>query len=176
VFAEECEQSCKIQDGPATVLEDYINNLDVIIKNTLSTTKGKTKSGDIKKAQQEILTQMSKLIDFESYYSSFDYYVAVPITNEIPQEIKRDHDLLNNQTERLIKLLERAIRAGYGEVEVENPCEGVENCKGLKGNVRGILTVLIANNKKIVNYYRLSIIDQRNYGELDFYLVPDTFE
>lgn len=179
VFADDCQKSCKIQDGPASVLQTYLNNLDIVIRNTLSEAKGKkTEPSDRKKIQNEILAQMSKVIDFGSYYSSFDYYVAVPITNEVPEQVKRDHELLNKQTERLTNLLERAIRAWYGEAVVENPCEGVEDsCKVLeRWNVRGILTALIANNKEIVSFYRFSIVDQRNYADADFILVPDNFE
>lgn len=175
--ANECSQSCKIQDGPASVIEDYLENLNTVVQNTLKSAKGEKTTSGAKKIQQQLIAELWKLTDFWEYFSSFDYYVTVPITNEIPQEIKRDHDLLDKESERLQKILEKVIRSGYANSEVENPCEWVQYCdERFEGTVSGILTQLIKNNKEIVSYYRLSIIDKRSYGNTNFMLVPDTFE
>jgi len=175
-FAEECQKTCKIEDGPAPALEQYLNNLNKVINRTLRNAgSGERDDSSARKAQWEILTQMSKIIDFSGYFSSFDYYVAIPITNEVPQQVKRDHNRLDRETERLSRLLKRAIRSWYGDVYVEDACQDVEWCD-LEWTVRGILTVLLKNNKKIVDYYRLSIVDEKWQSDADFILVPDNFD
>jgi len=37
------------------------------------------------------------VVDWDSYFVGFEYYVTFPITNEIPAPIKRDHQLIENE-------------------------------------------------------------------------------
>ena len=103
VYADECSQSCKIQDGPASAIVAYLENLNKAVQNTLKSAKGEKTTSNAKKIQQQLTAELSKLTDFGEYFSSFDYHVTVPISNEVPQEVKRDHDLLDKESERLQK-------------------------------------------------------------------------
>gem|GEM_PF-5886438 len=119
---------------------------------------------------------MSSVVNFSGFFSSFDFYVAIPITQEVPYPVKRDHQRLNTENERIKKLLKRITRSGYGSVKIEDACNGVEESScSLSGDARSILTQLLKNNKYITDFYRLSIADSGARGNQSFILVPERF-
>jgi len=175
VYAECDNNSCKIQDAPAPVLEEYLNNISRVIGNIQSAlSESERETATTKKVQSSILASMSEVINFSWYFSSFDFYVAIPITNEVPYPVKRDHERINRESERLSRILKKITRAWYAEASITNVCDGVSNCK-LSGSARSILTSLIKNNKQITDFYRLSIADRQYVSVNSFILVPNNF-
>jgi len=63
-FADECSQSCKIQDGPASAIEAYLKNMNKLLQNALKSAKGEKETSSMKKIQQEITAELSKVTDF----------------------------------------------------------------------------------------------------------------
>jgi len=53
---------------------------------------------------------MNSLLNFNDYHGSFDFKIALPITNEVPNEVKRDHKKLEDIANKLTKILESASR------------------------------------------------------------------
>jgi len=172
----ECDiNTCKIQDAPAPVLEDYLNNVSTIISNVQSgISESERDTTTRKKAQSSMLASMSQIINFSWYFSSFDFYVAIPITNEVPYPVKRDHQRIHTETERLSRILTKITRAWYGESPIPNVCDWVENCE-LSWNARSIITTLIKNNKYITDFYRLSIAGRSFSSQDTIILVWDDF-
>jgi len=89
---------CLIESKPAPVLTEYLQNVRTIVKNVnselLSSTEEKNKPNSVKLN----FTRLSnEIIDWDSYFVGFNYYVLFPISNEIPLPIKRDHTLIENE-------------------------------------------------------------------------------
>lgn len=176
-FANECSHTCRIQDSPSPALEQYLNNVSKVVNNVSSAiSSSERETSSIERNQESILASLSQVINFTGFFSSFDFYVAIPITQEVPYPIRRDHERLQQENERLSRLLESITRRWYGNARVDNPCEGVTDRCNLTGSARYVLTVLLKNNKKITDMYRLSIADNMYLSETDFLLVPNNFE
>lgn len=173
----DCKNSCKIQDAPAKALEVYIDNINTILSEIQSSlSKTDSSPGTIEQERLRILWSLSSITNFSSHYSSFDFYVALPITTEIPYPVKRDHQRLQQQTDTLTTTLQRLVRRWHGSTIVSDPCSGIDNCDFRDVSVRYILTELIKNNKNITDFYRLSIIGKPYSQSSDFVIVPDGFD
>lgn len=49
---------------------------------------------------------MNALLSFKNHFSSFDFKITLPVTNEVPPVVKRDHQKLEQISEKLTRLLE----------------------------------------------------------------------
>ncbi len=169
-----CDASCTIQDAPAPELEAYIDNVSKVLKNVRSAVWSTSRSEKESNSDTAVLAWLSEVINFRGYFSSFDFYVALPITNEVPYPLQRDHKRLTQQDDRLNQTLKSISRRGYSDVPVPDVCNGVENCN-LEWNAVWIITELIKNNKNITDFYRLSILDRSYLAPEEFIIVPENF-
>ena len=175
VFADACTDRCKIQDAPAPVLEKY---LDTTLRITRSISKKVSESEPTtkltNKVRNSILGSLGQTLNFSGFFSSFDFYVGFPAVSDIPYPIKRDHERLEREWERLARYLQKIIRSGYGEVSLENICDNIPNCN-TSGTARSILVELVRNNKNITDAYRLSVLGRSNIAQQSFIFVPENF-
>ena len=110
-YADECSNSCMIADAPAPALTEYFTNLESIQSNileVLSDAESNIISNDSDEetsqiqaeweaslsAWKRVLQSFNSLLSFNDYYGSFDFKIALPITNEVPNEVKREQPLL----------------------------------------------------------------------------------
>ena len=187
----DCSGTCKIQDAPAPALEKYLDNVWQIIRTvgksvsdahseeTSSNNESiipKSISKQTSSIQNSILASMSQIINFSGYFSSFDFYIALPMTQEVPYPIKRDHQRLQRETERLTNMLQKITKRWYAWTPIENPCQWISETCSLSWNARSVLVDVIKNHKYIVGFYRLSINDSAYVSSRKYILVNDNFE
>lgn len=178
VGAEECNQSCKITDGPAPALTEYFTNVETLMQNVLEilSEAEKNPSNTTKEERNRVISSLNETLSFANHFGSFDFTIALPITNEVPQVVKRDHQAIQQISEKLTRVLETSEKRGTAGTLIENACEGVLNCSFPDGPARMYLTEMIKNNDKIAELYRASIMDKTFIAESEwFILVADDF-
>lgn len=183
--ANECSQSCKISDAPAPVLTEYLTNLEVIKSNILSELSQSEKDNSSLGSRQQklentnrgFLASLSSILSFNDYFWSFDYKISLPITNEIPAQVKRDHDRLERESDILINLLKTSQKRKTSGGIIQDVCSWVSNCNVLDDSAENIITWLIKNNRNIIRLYESSILDKSYLAsERDFLIVSSDFE
>jgi hypothetical protein len=55
-----------------------------------------------------LLASFTDLLDFGNYFGNFDFKISLPITNEVPKEVTRDHNKLEAETEKFTQILKRS--------------------------------------------------------------------
>jgi hypothetical protein len=188
VAADECSQSCKIADAPAPALTEYLTNLSVIKSNILDALSeaqsdiqnniNSTGSVQVEISKvKELLASFTSLLSFNDYFGNFDYKISLPITNEVPKEVKRDHNKLESETERFSQILQRAEKRWTSEVLITDICSWVSDCDIGNISVRNALSLVIRNNRNITRLYETSILDKAFLAtNRNFVLVSDDFE
>lgn len=172
VGAEECDQSCKIQDGPAPALTEYFTNIETLTSNILEGLSNAEKdSTDITDGERtRVLGSLNQTLSFANHFGSFDFHIALPITNEVPQVVKRDHQKIEQYSERLTSILETAEKRGSATVIIEDICSGVSQCNLPDNTARMHLINMIKNNDAVAQLYRASIMDKSYIAEREWLL------
>lgn len=166
---------CSIKDAPAQVLNDYISNLRKIVSNVTKDLSSNWKNDStITKVKEDFIRWVNQVIDFNWYYSSFEF-TTLQITNEVPYQVKRDRMMMKNELTNLQNYLERIIRRWYSGYMVKDVCSWIENCK-LSWNWQQVLTELIKNTSNIIALYEASILGDATNVATNFILVPDNFK
>lgn len=183
VFADdECPAECKIKDGTPDFLLEYINTVKKITTNVKSeiakswvgtTSKANVSYGRI---QKDLMRTFNLFGDWSGYYSSFEYFVQLPLTQSVPAVVKRDEQLLENQVQTLTKTIENLSSRWQLDVAIEKPCDGVDDvCKLESATSREIIGNLLMNTKKILELYQLSILGKDGDYNEQIILVKDDF-
>ena len=176
-----CEnQTCSISDGPAEMLTEYITNLSKITNNVSSAArKNVVDSWTIWKVRAQTLRITNATAGFWGYFSSFDYYLAYPITNDIPYQIQRDHKLLLNQNKRLLDKIKKILRSWGWDIVIKKDkiCDWIEAsiCNFEEQTAEKILASLLKNHKRIIYSYQGVVLGKRNLDRDDFALVEPGF-
>lgn len=181
VFWNTCDiSSCKVADAPSPLLTQYLENLSEIsnslieklseaeakIDEAVDTNTAEEKRNpiwieiDAKNTKNRVLAAFNSILSFRAHYGSFDFWVSSAMTNEVPKVVKRDHDSLEGETEKLTSLLKKSAHRGSISLKIENICEAVENCNIPDGNAWDILALLINNNKLITQLYQASVLEK----------------
>lgn len=194
VQADECSQTCKISDAPAPALTEYLTNLSSIksnildalseaeseIQSTTSDSESSQISSSLSQAWNKtnaLLSAFNSLLSFNDYFWNFDYKISLPITNEVPTEVTRDHNKIESQTEYFTQILERSIKRWTSDTIITDICNWVSNCSLSESSAQSILVQLIKNNQSITRLYETSILDKAFLAtDRDFILVSDDFE
>jgi len=192
VWAEQCSNSCQISDAPAPALTEYFTNIQTLQTNILEAlsdaqseiSEDKEESSQVYAEWEELLNTWKRLLQsingllsFNDYFWSFDYKVVLPITNEVPNEVKRDHRKLESISERLNNMLETAHRRNTVWAKSDNICDGVSYCEIWEVDMWTVLTIAIKNNREIIRLYESSILDKAYLAEnRNFILVSTDFE
>lgn len=172
---------CKIQDGPPEVLTKYLDNIKKIrtnISKSLSeqeSDKWKLEK-DIDATNSKVTSFFNGIIDWDSYYSLFDFYVMYSAKNDYVMEVWRDYNLLENESKWMDKYLKYVTSKGLDNYEIpkEKVCAGVENCE-LWWKILDVIAELIKNHEAVKEYYRLSIVGKKNMFDKKMQLVEVNF-
>ena len=182
VSADECSQSCRISDAPAPALTEYFTNLETIKANILEGLSDAGSDTDrpsvtwIRHERNRVMAALNSLLSFRDHYGSFDYHISLPITNELPQEVRRDHDRITRETERLTQILETSSRRSTSSTFIEDVCSGVSYCSFWEETAQAILVAVIQNNQKVAQLYRASVLEKPQLAtDRNFILVADDF-
>lgn len=171
---------CKINDSAAPKLLDYLKNVDTItstiISNAYSWEKAAKTDNLSDNAIDYLVTSLWWSIEWDDLFSSFDFNLSLPITNEVPAQVKRDHKKLTEKTEELIKLFKKLLEDWYWNVKVEDACWSVNNCQFEWKLAKSMLAEVIENNKNMVVYYRYKIIDKEYSFSKSLIFTPEWFE
>lgn len=177
-YADECSQSCKINDGPPPSLEAYFTSLENITNNIMKAANTQWSKDSAKQERNNVIASLNSILSFGNYFWSFDFKVSLPLTNEIPTVVKRDVKRLEHETEKLTQILIKLEKRHVWGIEVQDICSGVGNCPfdGDEWDLRYFTTEVIKNNSKITEFIQSSILDKgflsKNYS---YFLVPNTF-
>ncbi len=163
--ADECSASCPIVDTPAIALTEYFTNMDELIRSVSGTIRAeKTQQWDtaiekdIYKTRSKIMTSLSQALSFEEYYGSFDFHIALPMTQTIPKPIKRDYNTIRSYTQRLTQMLEIYERRGAGWNTLPDICARLSYCEFPEDiSVRDLLTQAINNNTQVLLLFTQSV-------------------
>ena len=170
---------CPIKDQSAQALLDYIKDNRQVVKNI---TNGVIVDiNDIKQEDDTISTMFNEMFNFSWYYSYFHYFVTHPISNDVPYQVKRDYELLSRENDWLIEYLKK-ISSKWNTEVIWDVCKWVIKRKDLceeklnnKTSVE-IVLILIQNNAKILDLYRLTIIwESQDFNSSQLILVDDNF-
>ncbi len=172
-FAE--DWACNIWDSTAEVLSNYIKNNQTIIQNITN----EISSSNVNQESSNKFTRLyNNIINWTWYKSYFNYYVVFPLTNDIPIEVQRDYNILDNEWKWLEKYLKTISKKWYDiEINNETLCDWVEqNCNILNWNAISIVWELIKNQSKIIDIYRRAVMwDLKKSDEIwDLLLVDNT--
>lgn len=188
-FAEwEEAKDCAIKNDTAPVLKEYIENIGKVSKELTRLAKeekSKDKSFDIHSIpwvwawHSFILSTFSKIFNFDSYFSYFKYWAIFPISNEVPYEIKRDHRLLERESDNLNRYLKTIAKNWLNSVIIPDICwkTSAQNCN-INKNISAwtLVSELIKNHEAITTLYRNIVIwEAYNLVETNFMLVPANF-
>lgn len=183
--------SCPIETKTADFLTAYIQDVRTVITNiTTESAKEKKEENSLKNDRQNLLRIYNQAINWDWYYSSFEYYAMFPILNEVPYPIKRDYRLLEAELEWLNKYLEKLVKQGYSDITIPpkksctegikkgecNPiCNNVKGTCEIKGNNLEIVGLLFQSTSKVAHIYRETVVWNNNKDMEDpkLLFVPD---
>jgi hypothetical protein len=182
----ECPAECKIKDGTPDFLLEYFNTVRKITSNVrseISKNSQATGANRISRTssngriQRELLRTFNLFWDWTGYYSTFEFYITLPLTQSVPYPVKRDQEFITNQVDTLTKLLENITGRGQQDIPIEKPCEWVEDvCKIETWTARWVLWLLLMNTKNIGELYRLSILWKESEFWWEIQLVNSDFK
>ncbi len=173
--------SCKIQYWPADTLTTYLENMRKLSSNfsqELSTfTPDKWANRLYWNVKSNIQKSYNTIINWNGYYSLWDFYVIHGTSSEYVAEIWRDYNLLEKEDVVLKKYLDRIIARWYNNeiMNKEKLCNGVEWCSFIWENTFEILGEIIKNHEAVMDYYRLSIIWKKHLFQKQILFVPQNF-
>lgn len=180
---------CKIKEWPAPSLDKYISNLRKVIWNiskevwsTESKLSAEEKKSWIKKditSTKSRITQVyNKMLDWDSYYSYFDFYVMYSAKNEYVGEVWRDYNSLEKESAWLDKYLKYVTKKWYDSVSLtkEKVCEWVDTNCDFSWDILDVIWQVITNQESVKDYYRLSIVWKKSLFKGKLKLVWDDFE
>lgn len=176
---------CYIQNWPAKVLQQYLDNVDKVLANITAQAKSKA-------SEQAFLDKIKNITQFNNfktqwvrfynwitswdwYLWSFDFYAVYPIYTHVPYPVKRDYNLIQNNINYLWDYYENLITNWVSDIVIKNPCEWVENCN-LSWNSLDIVSKILENSNNILSEYTESITSLNISSKRSFILVPKNFE
>jgi len=161
--------NCLISSWPASIIDDYIKNNEIVIKNI--TNQIKDPNTESKKSIKENITSLfNDFINWTWYGSYFKYYVVFPLSNDISKEVKRDYKLLDKQWESLNKYLKIIAKKWYN-INIKTACDWIsENCE-LDWKAIDIIWKLIKNQSKVIDIYRRIVMWEISWTWEDFGLI-----
>lgn len=166
-----CSQTCKIKDTPAPLLKEYIDQNKKLIQNiNVSISKITPPENSLKQQATNIYNQ---LFNWTDYYTQTEF-LKINLTWTIPTPIKRDLELLENQSEVLSTLYKQLIKRWYTYEVLNDICNWVSHCD-LDWTVKNIFVSIINNNNNILSFFRLSIMWRQSEFQKPLTLVWPTF-
>lgn len=185
-FAEtQKPNECYIENWPAKVLQQYLDNVDKVLVNVTSQAKSKASEKDFlgkiadiaqfDKFKTQSIRFYNWITSWDWYLWSFDFYAVYPVYTHVPYPVKRDYKLIENNINYLWDYYENLITNWVGDLVIENPCEWVENCN-LSWKSIDIISKLIENSGNILSMYSSNITNHNISSKEKFILVPSNFK
>ena len=169
--------TCNIQTEASQSLSDYIQNTRTAVININKTLLTKTSDKNDNRyivAWRNISRIYNEAINWDWFYTDFKYYLTYPMSNEIPYQVQRDLNLLENETQWLRLYLETLVDKWYSWVELNKieVCEGVKNCE-LEWSAIQVIWDIINNNTKITAFYKQVATQSNDSNTIDAILTYD---
>lgn len=157
-FWNNCEKNCKIKNAPAPWLLDYIRDSKIILSN-IESQIWDTKNINTVSANIDLIRIYNyNIFNWWGYFSSFEYNVTLPLSSEIPPEIRRDYQLLQNAVDQQHNFLYRLAKKWATQTDVTNICKWVKWCELPNSwTAWDMAAQVIANTNKVISIYRLSV-------------------
>lgn len=189
-YADDCSSSCAIESGPASVLQDYIKNERTIITRITNLTAWKTSSTSttssssynsivnnsttLSRLNSRLIKWLNTITNYDDFYTSF-YFFRDELFWSTPSQIKRDRNLIKNESDNLWNYMYTSIKKWTAQIEIASKdiCDWIDNCN-LSWTVLDILNELLDNNNKILSLFENSIM-WRNTTTDTFIIVSDDF-
>lgn len=170
--------SCQIKDNSADFLSNYFDNTKKVMSNIESAIGNiDTEDKVIIANKNEMLAIINKVFNFHSFFSSLRYFAIYPISNEIPSEIKRDYEKIENFWDDILNFIEKLDSNWNLNVKIEDICNWVENCdfdEELK--VKEIAWIILKNNDSVLDLYRLTVMWEEDDFDKKILFVDNNFE
>lgn len=177
------DAACTIKESPAKSLQEYVKNVDEILKKAVET-NGKTQCNahsegqrngisDAEQAQSSVVGSVNRALTAENVVTSFRYTVDLVTRSELPAGIRRDHALLDRKQKAIIS----TIDATYANCGAEQVMEGNASKYGSSTEGRKVgkvLESLLENNTNVMKLYREAVLgDPGTVVTVDY--APDSF-
>lgn len=182
--ADTCSNECLIADAPPTELTKYLSNVNIILSKVRAQTNRQVQKNDsyfftLRGTTKQVIGGYSSIFNWNSYFSSFWYYVTLPLTQSIPAPVKRDIQLLENHIKMLTNLMEATVKRWHGDTKIEKVCQDFPEwyeCSFTETeDARFIITALINNAERMLNFIRLWVQWKQDKHVGDFILVKNNF-
>ncbi len=154
-WAQDCEKQCSIYSAPEDVLLDYIRDTNIILSNIDAQIK-QDKKISTAKANLDLTRLYNRYIfNWDWYFSSFDYHVALPLRSEIPDAVRRDYTLIQNTIKAQNNFLYKLALKWGTQTSISDPCGEIKNCQ-LSDTAWAAAAQVLANTKSLAEIYRKS--------------------
>ena len=193
VQANNCSNSCKIESQMAPVLQEYITNNRTVISNisaavALSNSQSSNPLGvkvlwwekNYDYAKKTGIRMYNSLLNWDdlgwiSFQSEIEFFAA-SFKQSLPAPITRDLDYLKKENEFLNKFIKnQLVEWASDAANLDAICDWVPYCT-LEGNFTQVVTKLLHNNNKIIEYYKQSLLYNNPKQDFTFLLVPTNFK
>jgi len=180
----DCSDKCQIKNETPQILNDYIKNFRTVITNVTANVKTATPNSWVSKdynyVKSRVLATFNKMIDWNGYYSYFNFYVTYSIKNEYVYEVWRDYNILDKETKWINNYLKSLLKRWYSGVSLTKAqaCAWVPEvykCE-FSWELIDLLWQINKNHEVVKDYYRLSIIWDKWDFDTDIQLVEDNFK
>lgn len=173
----ESSSACKIQDWPAPVLKDYLNNVQKVTSNIkTNTNKVNVSSSYFNDVKSEGLNFYNSVTSWDWYFWTFNFYVSYPIFQHVPYPVTRDYKLIEQNADYINSFYQNLAKNWASDIIISNPCNWIENCD-LKWTASKIISKLLENTNKVRTLYIEKITDNSSVGNnKKLILVPKNFE
>lgn len=176
-WANTCGSGCKISDAPSPWLVEYFTNIEKITDNVLESLTQREEeiqesqsvieesnpvgiSRDLSNTKKRVLWALNSVLSFNEYYWSFDFWISLWITNEIPAPVKRDYKKLESQTSKLTSILEKTAKRWTGWAEMVDVCDWISSCSIPNWSASDVLAYLINNNNLLVQHIQSTLLEK----------------
>ncbi len=173
---------CKIKDEPGLSLDTYITNLRKVVSNISSeVSKVGTTSWvkkDISSTKSKIIWVYNTMINWNGYYSYFHFYVTYSLQHEYVSQVWRDYTLLEKESAGLEKYLKFLTNKWFDSTNLtkEKICAGISDSCDFEWDILDVVGKVISNHEAMKDYYRLSILWEKNKFSWKLILIGNDFE
>lgn len=168
------DSSCPIESSSPDEINQYIKNIRTVITNVNNhLSENSPSESKFENTTSDISRILYQSVQWEWYFLDFDYYITTPLFNELPNQMKRDVELLDSETQWLRKYLKTITKWGYSNISIEKNtvCNNVENCD-LKWSAGSIVWEVISNNIALTNYLKTILTSERTDFSTEVILLP----
>lgn len=160
--AGDCSNTCKIENTPEVLIK-IIWELRKINRNIdAEVWKLETKKTSLSSINASMMKSYNTITNWGWFFSSFEYSVVFPITNSVPDVIKRDQKFIEKEISTLKKSLDKVYKKGLGNEEIGNVCTGIDttyiDCEWKSWKASKLIEGLTQDIYTLDDFYKSSIV------------------